>query len=228
MIKSTILVALVALLAPNGARPQEVPDCSCSPRAFQFVISLGLDPNCENNDIEDNTGIQSASTICFVEAGNPPDPPVNGIIEEGEEIKEEVMIAEELQNPEFEVSNVTAFIFKEFDQSRNMVSEISQNYGSTPLQNGDPINLFSVSSLLSPSSSLEDQIGKVPYSAEIRLFGYNIEGQLISNIIRWSYNMNCGSDPIQTADTIGWITIVSCDCCIRMIHLLDMYNKPHI
>ncbi len=216
MIKSTILVALFALLAPNGARPQEVPDCSCSPRAFQFNISLGLDPNCQNNDIADNTGIEFSSTGCFVEAGNPPDPPVNGIIE-----KDEVMIAEALQNPDFEVNNVTAFIFKEFDQFGDMVSEISQNYGSTPLENGDLINLFSVSSLLNPSSTLEDQIGKVPYSAEIRLFGINIEGETISNIIRWTYNMNCGSDPIQEGDTIGWITVVSSHCCIRLIHLLD-------
>lgn len=217
MIKSTILVALVALLAPNGARPQDVPDCSCSPKVFQFKISLDLDPNCENNDIADNTGIDSSSTRCFVEAGNPPDPPVNGIIE-----KDEVMIAEELQNPDFAVNNVTAFIFKEFDQFENMVSELSQNYGSSPLENGNPINLFSVSSSLNPSSSLEEQIGKIPYSAEIRLFGINIEGETISNIIRWSYNMNCGSDPIQEGNTIGWITVVSSDCCIHMIHLLDL------
>ncbi len=216
MIKSIIVAALVALLAPNGARSQ---DCSCSPRAFQFIISLESDPSCENNDIVNNSGIADATTACFIEAGTPPDGPVNGMGEE--EIKDEGMIAEELQNPDFEVNNITSFIFKEFDQDFALISEISQNYGSTPLEDGVEINLFSVSSSLSTSNSLEDQIGKVPYSAEIRLFGYNEKGQLISNIIRWSYDMSCGSDPIQTNDTIGWITLVSSDVCIRMIHFLD-------
>eukprot|EP00984_Skeletonema_dohrnii_P001866 scaffold625_cov169-Skeletonema_dohrnii-CCMP3373.AAC.3 len=204
MIKSSIiLAALVALLAPNGARPQGVPECTCSPKAFQFIISLDLDPLCKNNDIEGNTGITNVSTGCFVEAGIPPDKPIfEGLEEEG--IKDdEGMIPEEL-NPDFVVKNVTSSIFKEKNEDGDIITETKQYYGTT-LENGD--FFFSVSSSLDPSVSLEDQIEKVPYSVEIRLFGYNEEGDLISNIIRWSYDMSCGSDPIQTGDTIGWITV---------------------
>ena len=209
MTKSTILAALVALLAPSGARPQGVPECSCSPKAFQFIISLDLD--CDGIDIENNNGIVEATAGCFFEEGLP-DVPILGIEEEG-------MLPEQLE-PDFEVNNITSIIFKEFDEDGNKISETTQNYGSAPLENGNQINSFSISSTLSTMSSLEDQIGRVPYRVEIRLFGYNGEGQLISNIISWSYDMNCGSDPIQTGDTIGRITIVSSDSI--MICLLEL------
>ncbi|KAK1732650.1 hypothetical protein QTG54_016627 [Skeletonema marinoi] len=199
MIKSSIiLAALVALLAPSGARPQGVPECTCSPKAFQFIVSLDLDPLCKNNDIEGNAGITEVSTGCFIEAGVPPDSPISEGIEE-------VGIKDDEGNPDYEV-NITSSIFKEFNEDGDIITETKQYYGST-LENGNQINLFSVSTSLDPSVSLEDQIGKVPYSVEIRLFGYNEEGQLISNIIKWSYDMSCGSDPIQTGDTIGRITI---------------------
>jgi len=201
MIKSIILAALVALLAPSGARPQGVPECTCSPKAFQFIVSLDLDPLCKNNDIEGNAGITEVSTGCFIEAGVPPDSPISEGIEE-------VGIKDDEGNPDYEV-NITSSIFKEFNEDGDIITETKQYYGST-LENGNQINLFSVSTSLDPSVSLEDQIEKVPYSVEIRLFGYNEEGQLISNIIRWSYDMSCGSDPIQTGDTIGRITVVSC------------------
>ena len=211
MTKSTILAALfVLLLAPYGARPQGVPECSCSPKAFQFFIS-SLDLDCEKNDIVNNSGISEATTACFIELGIPPDPPILGIEEEGK-------TPEEL-NPDFKVNNITSIIFKEFDKDNNTISETKQNYRGTPLENGNQINFFSISSTLSTMSSLEDQIGRVPYRVEIRLFGYNEEGELISNIIRWSYDMSCGSDPIQTGDTIGRITIVSIDS--NMICLLS-------
>jgi len=225
MIKSSIiLAALVALLAPNGARPQGVPECTCSPKAFQFIISLDLVPLCENNDIEGNAGITEVTTICFIEAGIPPDRPIfEGIEEEGIR-DDEGMIPEEL-NPDFVVKNITSSIFKEFNEEDELITEVKQYYGSTPLENGNQINTFSVSSSLDSSVSLEDQIGRVPHSVEIRLFGYNEEGQLISNIIRWSYDMSCGSDPIQTGDTIGWITVVSCAYCICVSCRCDVFTR---
>jgi hypothetical protein len=205
MTKSITLAALIALLAPNGARPQGVPECSCSPKAFQFIISL--DSPCDNNDIVNNSGIAIATAACFieegVEEGIEPDQPLLGIDEEG-------MIPEQL-NPDFEVNNITSIRFTEFDQDGTLISETRQNYGSSPLENGNQINLFSVSSSLSTMSSLEDQIGRVPYSVDLRLFGNNQNGQLVSNIIRWTYDMSCGSNPIQTGDAIGRITIVSSD-----------------
>ena len=205
MMKSTTLAALIALLAPNGARPQGVPECSCSPKAFQFIISL--DSACDNNDIVNNSGIANATTGCFIEVGVEegiePDQPLLGMDEEG-------MIPEQLE-PNYEVNNITSIIFRELDQDGNPISVTSQNYGSSPLENGNQINLFSVSSSLSTMSSLEDQIGRVPYSVDLRLFGYNDDGQQVSNIIRWTYDMSCGSNPIQTGDTIGRITIVSSD-----------------
>eukprot|EP00986_Skeletonema_menzelii_P019286 scaffold27500_cov240-Skeletonema_menzelii.AAC.1 len=120
MTKSTILAALfVLLLAPYGARPQGVPECSCSPKAFQFFIS-SLDLDCEKNDIVNNSGISEATTACFIEGGSPPDPPILGIEEEGK-------TPEEL-NPDFKVNNITSIIFKEFDKDDNTISETKQNY----------------------------------------------------------------------------------------------------
>ena len=224
MTKSITLAALIALLAPNGARPQGVPECSCSPKAFQFIISL--DSACDNNDIVNNSGIANATTGCFIEVGLEegiePDQPLLGIEEEG-------MIPEQLND--FEVNNITSIRFTEFDQDGELISQTKQNYGSSPLENGNQINLFSVSSSLSTMSSLEDQIGRVPYSVDLRLFGNNQNGQLVSNIIRWTYDMSCGSNPIQTGDAIGRITIVSSDknmiCILELkptLLIFDLYN----
>lgn len=210
MIKSIIIAALVALLAPKGASAQGVPEleCSCSPRTFQFVISLDP-PLCDTNNIESNSGISVATTACFIE--------VPGLVE-GIKQGDDDITFDELQ-PDFVVQNITSITFKESNKDGDEISKIVLNYG-IPLKDGDKVNIFSASSMLDPSHSLEDQMNNVPYFVEIRLFGYNAEGELISNIIRWTYDLSCESDPIQTGDTIGWITFVSshyvadvCDLC---------------
>ena len=225
MVKSFILPTLLAFLGPHGAHTRKVSplECSCSPKSFQFVISLDLDPICTNNDIVDNTGIAVATTACFVEAGIPPDRPLI-------EGSKEEMIPEELTNPDFEVMNITSFIYKEFDQDGDIISETKQNYGNSPLEDGTSVNVFSVSSTLNPSLPLEDQMGRVPSSVEIRVFGFNAEEQMISNIIRWTYDMSCGSFPIQTGDTIGWITIVSIVTTLKVcvfFHLQPLCNASN-
>jgi hypothetical protein len=211
MIKSIIIAVVVALLAPYGARAQGVPEleCSCSPKTFQFIISLdiSLDPFCtQKNDIVSNTGILDATTRCsFAVVRVIPES-----ISEGDGIKEEESIMFEELQPDFAVQNITSIEFKESNEDGDEIRKTTLNYGTPlPLEDGDKVDLVSVSSALDPSLSLEDQMGKVPYSVEIRLYGYNAEDELIINIIRWTYDLSCGSDPIQTGDTIGWITIVS-------------------
>lgn len=203
MIKSIILAAFYALIAARGARAQVVsnPACSCSPRAFQFIVSLPTsNPQCNNTDIVNNTGIKNATAYCSVEV-----PDSIGIY-----------IPEEL-NPDFVVKNIIYITFTEFTSDKS--SEITQTY-DTPLEDGDQIDLSSLTLWLEPSLSLDSQMGNVPVRVDLRLFGKNEGGELISSIIKWEYDFSCGSDPIQTGNTIGWVAVVSSDYILQMCDVL--------
>ena len=147
-----------------------------------------------------NTGIKNAATYCSVEG-----PDSIGIY-----------IPEELIS-DFVVKNITSIIFTEFTSNKS--SKTTQTY-DTPLVDGDQIDLLSLTRWLNPSLSLDSQMGNVPYRVDLRLFGKNEGGEVISNIIKWEYDFSCGSDPIQTGDTVGWVTVVSSDYILQMCDVL--------
>ena len=214
MVKAIVLGALSALVCSSGSLAQssrsedrEVIECSCSPTFFQFTITLDQEPPCTNNDIESNTGIATSETICFKEIGDLTKPEVDGIA-----------TASDGELPvlfnDFAVTNITSMYFTEFNSEGDELTSSSVTYDPISLVDGQIISFASASASLDPNLSLQDQINQVPVSVEIKMFGPNPDPNdelcpVISNKLTWTYDMSCGSRPIQTGDNIGWIDMVS-------------------
>lgn len=214
MVKAIFLGALSALVCSSGSlaqssRDREVVECSCSPTFFQFTITLDQEPPCTNNDIQSNTGIATSETICFKEFGDLTKPEeVEGIAtaSDGELMP--------LFNDFGPAANVTSMYFKEFNSQGDELTSSSVTYDPISLVDGQIISFASASASLDPNVPLQDQIDQVPVSVEIKMFGPSADpddepGQIISNRLTWTYDMSCGSRPIQTGDNIGWLDIVS-------------------
>lgn len=226
MVKAIVLGALSALvcssgsLAQSSSRDREVIECSCSPTFFQFTITLDQEPPCTNNDIESNTGIATSDTICFKEFGFMK-PDVEGMTTASDE---ELPV---LFN-DFAATNITWMYFKEFNSQGDELTSSSVAYDPISLVDGQIISFASASASLDPNLPLQDQIDQVPVSVEIKLFGPSADstdppGQIISNRLTWTYDMSCGSRPIQTGDNIGWIDMVS----TFLLHTSRVLN-PHL
>ena len=72
IISSLLIAALAACTTPIISAQDEPTMCSCSPTVFTFVLSLNQ--TCNDNDIEDNSGIDGS--FCFTEEGVAvPEPP---------------------------------------------------------------------------------------------------------------------------------------------------------
>ena len=153
-----------------------------------------------NNDIENNPGIETSDTICFRERGlTKPQP-------------EEITASEELLLfNDFAATNVTHIWFKEYNSQNQLIDSSFAEYDPISLVNSQIISFASASASLNTTLPLEDQIDKVPVRVEIKLFGPDVANttEEVSNVITWTYDMSCGSNPIQTGDTIGWLNVVS-------------------
>lgn len=224
MVKAIVLGALSALVSSSGSlaqssRDRDVIECSCSPTFFQFTITLDQEPPCTNNDIQSNTGIATSNTICFKEFGF-------------SEVVEGVTTASDGELPvlfnDFAVTNITSMYFKEFNSEGDELTSSSVTYDPISLVDGQIISFASASASLEPNLPLQDQIDQVPVSVEIKMFGPSADpddepGQIISNRLTWTYDMSCGSRPIQTGDNIGWIDMVS----TFLLHTSRVLN-PHL
>ena len=72
IIASILIAALAACTTPIISAQEAPTMCSCSPTVFTFVLSLNQ--TCNDNDIEDNSGIDGS--FCFTEEGVAvPEPP---------------------------------------------------------------------------------------------------------------------------------------------------------
>lgn len=214
MVKAIVLGALSALVCSSGSlaqssRDREVIECSCSPTFFQFTITLDQEFPCTNDDIESNSGIATSETICFKECGLSKPEVVEGITtaSDGE-------LLPLFNGIDVAATNITSMYFKEFNSQGDELTSTSVTYDPISLVNGQIISFASASALLDPNLPLQDQIDQVPVSVEIKMFGPNpdpddTQCQEISNKLTWTYDMSCGSRPIQTGDNIGWLDIVS-------------------
>ena len=220
MVRAIVLGVLLALVCSSGSLAQSSSsediaiECSCSPTFFQFTITLDQEPPCTNNDIKSNAGIATSDTICFKECGL-----VEGITTADLPVP---------FNDFGPVPNITSMYFKEFNSQGIELTSSSVTYDSISLVNGQIISFASASASLDPDLSLQDQIDQVPVSVEINMFGPNPDPDdelcpEISNKLTWTYDMSCGSRPIQTGDNIGWIDMVS----TFLLHTSRVLN-PHL
>lgn len=193
--------------------------CSCSPTVFTFV--LNLEGDCETNDIIGNPGI--VGSFCFVKEEVVPSSGLEAFswssseIDVDDEKKTSVgsnIIGRQLQD-EDPVTEIVSVQFLEIDASGDLtVINQDDKYADVSLGDGATLTFNSVSSRLDTSLPLMDQPALVPGGVILTLYGKTESGVFVRNKFSWQYDMNCGreNDPVQTGDSIGWVTVVSIAC----------------
>jgi hypothetical protein len=73
------------------------------------------------------------------------------------------------------------------------------------------LSYTSVSASLDPSTSLNDQLDKVPGGVILILIGATSSGEIVRNRVMWTYTMGCGTEEVtvEPGDSLGWTIFVS-------------------
>ncbi len=204
---------------PTPTAAPEGPLCSCSPTQFTFILSL--DQNCDNNDIEDNTG-GIIGSFCFTETdvAVPVPPTTDGT--ESVRRKQYRTLQTTMTTAATTVTEIVSVQFLEFDTSGDLtVINQDDTYADVSLSNADTLTFYSASSYLDTTLTLEEQMNSpalVPGGASLILYGKTASGAIVRNRFFWMYDTeNCGSDnvPIKLGDEIGWVTVVSHDVVVH-------------
>ena len=239
IISSLLIAALAActtpiILAQDDTTPTM---CSCSPTVFTFVLSLNQ--TCNDNDIEDNSGIDGS--FCFTEEGvavpEPPPPAADATANPADGTRD-ALISDALKatattsgatmeyfgyedgpvrklQSDDPVTEIVSVQFLEFDTSGDLtVINQDDTYADVTLVDGDKLKFNSASSFLDTSLPLSDQMSNpalVPGGASLILYGKTASGVVVRNRFFWMYEMSCGEEnsPINVDDEIGWIKVVS-------------------
>ena len=220
---------------------------------FTFVLSL--DQTCNDNDIEDNSGIDGS--FCFTETGvanlNSNSNNVASSIEMIEEedkwwlpiwkqylepVRERILQVRKrdriLQEPADPVTEIVSVQFLEFDTSGDLtVINQDDTYADVSLASGDRLKFNSASSFLDTDLPLSEQMSNpalVPGGASLILYGKTASGVVVRNRFFWMYDMNCGEEnsPINVDDGIGWITVVRLSCCSRDMYLFIAFTSVYL
>jgi len=105
--------------------------------------------------------------------------------------------------------------FLEFDTSGELiVINQDDSYSNVTLQNGSEVTFKSISNNLDSSLSIEDQLDFLPGGVQVTLRGrvtddVTGDSRIVSNRITWSYTNACDVEPLDSDESIGWITTVS-------------------
>ncbi len=173
--------------------PTSSDSCSCSPRDFTF--QLQLDRNCDTDIIVGTPGI--ADTTCSVRGG-----------------------AGDVDLSTLEVVDIQ---FLEFG-SGLVVVVINQNdtFTNTSLANGDTFSFPSISNLLNPDMTIEEQLQYFPTGASLVMEGKAKDSDgnevTVRNQVAWAYTKSCSDLPVSVGQGIGWVDIVS-----RYAYTLPLY-----
>lgn len=236
IIASLLIAALAACTTPIIYAQDTPTMCSCSPTEFTFVLSLNQ--TCNDNDIEDNSGIDGS--FCFTEEGvavpEPPPPaaadPADGTRDALSSLNMKATATtsgatieyfgynedgpvRKLQSDSDPVTEIVSVQFLEFDTSGDLtVINQDDTYADVTLVDGDKLKFNSASSFLDTSLPLSEQMSNpalVPGGASLILYGKTASGVVVRNRFFWMYDMNCGEEnsPVKVDDEIGWIKVVS-------------------
>lgn len=172
--------------------------CSCSPRDFTF--KLQLDRDCDTDTISGTAGVEVA--VCNVRGG--------------------------AGDIDFSTLEIVDIQFLEFGSAGLEVINQNDTYTNTSLVNGDTFTFPSISNMLSPDMSIEEQLQYYPTGVSLTMEGKakdSLGNDLtVRNQVAWAYTESCGALPISVGQAIGWVDIVSrilvftCLClfCVRL------------
>jgi len=105
--------------------------------------------------------------------------------------------------------------FLEFDTSGELiVINQDDSYSNVTLQNGSEVTFKSISNNLDSSLEIGDQLDFLPGGVQVTLRGrvtddVTGDSRIVSNRITWSYTNACDVEPLDSDESIGWITTVS-------------------
>ena len=88
------------------------------------------------------------------------------------------------------------------------------------------LSYTSVSASLDPTTSLTDQLDKVPGGVILILIGATSSGEIVRNRVMWTYTMGCGVEEVtvEPGDSLGWTIFVS---FLRGIYVFSFMNYKH-
>jgi len=110
--------------------------------------------------------------------------------------------------------------FLEFDTSGELiVINQDDSYSNVTLENGSEVSFKSISNNLDVSLAMEDQLDFLPGGVQVTLRGrvtddVTGDSRIVSNRITWSYTNACDVEPLESDESIGWITTVSIFICL--------------
>jgi len=157
--------------------------CSCSPRDFTF--KLQLDSDCNTDTISGTPGIEVA--VCNVRGG--------------------------AGDIDFSTLEIVDIQFLEFGSAGLEVINQNDTYTNTSLVSGDTFTFPSISNMLSPDMSIEEQLQYFPTGVSLTMGGKAKDSDgndvTVRNQVAWAYTESCGALPISVGQGIGWVDIVS-------------------
>ena len=223
---------------PESPTPQVDGQCSCSPLEYNFILNLdsscdideldgndgigltfcflGVTSNLSPNDgtvrLDDNrdneevrrlrqrelSTITTQQKIIFEDTGTP--------LTQSEQ-QQMRFLAEEIE--------IISIQFLEFDTSGELiVINQDDSYSNVTLENGSEVTFKSISNNLDSSVAMEDQLDFLPGGVQVTLRGrvtddVTGDSRIVSNRITWSYTNACDVEPLDSDESIGWITTVS-------------------
>ena len=116
----------------------------------------------------------------------------------------------EMLVPLAENIEIISIQFLEFDTSGELIV-INQDdtNESVSLSTGDTVTFRSISNNLNPAVPIGEQLDFLPDGIQVTLRGRSTDGSIVSNRITWSYTNDCDAQPLDSDESIGWITTVS-------------------
>lgn len=168
------------------------PLCSCAPRSFTVQIDSTKVSCDDNNTIKSNGGISKTECVW------------------------KNVIDDSMDADITPVNIKTRFVgFVELGNNRQVISRSVREADAEG--NGDTFTFESISTSLSATESIDDQLNQVPYAAGLLFVGENAKGEELNASFMWYYSHSCDEDNGVTLvedDVFGmnkWTSVVEPD-----------------
>lgn len=197
--------------------------CACSPRSYSFKFLFNEDCGGSSpSTLSPNEAIGISNVNCqTTTAGSSTDLPTENLISQIRTIFDRQMLS---QTANTTLSYISSVLFIEFDTSGTLtlINENATYLVDANFTEGMMISFPSISQLLDPSMTLEEQMQYVPGGAGLFMFANNDDGDVIlSSKVVWEFTGACDVTVDIHGSTLGWISIVS--CCLNVCDLVHLY-----
>ena len=184
--------------------------CACSPRSYSFKFLFNEDCGSSPSTLSPNDSIGISDVSCQITtAGSSTDLPTENLISQIRTIFDRQMLS---QTANTTVSYISSVLFIEFDTSGSLtlINENATYLVDANFTEGMTITYPSISQLLDPTLTLDEQMQFVPGGAGLFMFANNDNGDVIlSSKVVWEFTGACNVTVDIQGSTLGWVRIVS-------------------